>query len=257
MCHSTGANNPTIKRYVQPDKDDPNYAQLIAAIGVNQYRNDWNQGQTSEATHAVIGRLENNSIGVVQCLPWDVRCWGCGKGKRGSGNDYFIQFEIAEDSLADPAYFQQVYRSATELCAHLCRLYGWDPQGNTVINGVKMPIITCHSEAYTYGFASNHCDVMHWFKKYNKTMDGFRKDVKKLMEEDDEEMTQEQFNQMMNVYLQDLASQPTSDWAKGVMNWAVSEGIIVGDQYGNTQARKLISRQECLALLSRLYNKLI
>jgi hypothetical protein len=29
--------------------------------------------------------------------------------------------------------------------------------------------------------ASNHGDVMHWFKKYDKTMDDVRKDVAKLM----------------------------------------------------------------------------
>lgn len=31
------------------------------------------------------------------------------------------------------------------------------------------------------GVASNHADVMHWFKRHNKTMDDFRKDVAKMV----------------------------------------------------------------------------
>ncbi|MBR4984024.1 MAG: S-layer homology domain-containing protein [Lachnospiraceae bacterium] len=40
------------------------------------------------------------------------------------------------------------------------------------------------------------------------------------------------------------------------MNWAIGEGIIVGDSNGNVQAQKFITRQECLTLIQRLFNKL-
>jgi len=42
LWHSTGANNKTIKRYVQPTESDPNYAYLINLIGKNTGANDWN-----------------------------------------------------------------------------------------------------------------------------------------------------------------------------------------------------------------------
>jgi len=42
LWHSTGANNTTIKRYVQPSENDVNYTKLMALIGTNQYKNDWN-----------------------------------------------------------------------------------------------------------------------------------------------------------------------------------------------------------------------
>ncbi len=45
--------------------------------------------------------------------------------------------------------------------------------------------ITCHSEGYKQGIASNHGDVMHWFPKHGKTMDTFRADVKKLLSEEE------------------------------------------------------------------------
>lgn len=257
MWHSTGANNPTIKRYIQPDKNDPNYSYLITTIGKNQYNNDWNTSQASETTHAVIGKLEDGNIATVQCLPWDYRSWGCGAGRKGSGNDYFIQFEICEDDLNDSAYFNKVYQEGIQLTAYLCRTFKINPKGYVNINGVSVPTVLCHAEAHSKGFASNHSDVLHWFKKYNKTMDDVRNDVAKILaEEDDDDMTQEQFNKMMDIYLQEQAKKPTSDWAKNVMNWAIGEGIIVGDQNGHVQAQKFITRQECVTLMQRLFNKL-
>ena len=257
MWHSTGANNPTIKRYVQPDTFDVNYSNLIKTIGQNKNKNDWNNSQASVATHAVIGKLENGSIATVQCLPWDYRCWGCGSGSKGSGNDYFIQFEICEDNLHDSSYFNKVYQEAVEFTAYICKAFGIDPNGFVTINNTQVPTILCHAEGHQKGFASNHGDVLHWFKIHGKTMDNVRRDVTRiLIEEGNNKVTQEQFNAMMDVYLQEQAKKPTSNWAKSVMNWAVNEGIIMGAGNGQLQAQKFITREECVTLLNRLFNKL-
>ena len=257
IWHSTGANNPTIKRYVQPDIFDNNYSYLIKTIGENKNKNDWNNSQASVATHAVIGKLADNSIATVQCLPWNYRCWGCGSGTKGSGNDYFIQFEICEDNLQDSAYFSKVYQEAIELTAYLCKSFNIDPYGFVTINNTQVPTILCHADGHKLGFASNHSDVLHWFKIHGKTMDDVRKDVARiLIKEGSDSVTQEQFNAMMDVYLQEQAKKPTSNWAKNVMNWAVSEGIIMGAGNGQLQAQKFITREECITLLQRVFNKL-
>jgi N-acetylmuramoyl-L-alanine amidase len=56
MVHSTGANNPNLKRYVGPDD---------GLLGKNQYNNHWNQdkpGGRQVCVHAFIGKLaERNS----------------------------------------------------------------------------------------------------------------------------------------------------------------------------------------------------
>ena len=39
IVHSTGADNPTLKRYVQPSDDDPDRAALLEKLGVNRYGN--------------------------------------------------------------------------------------------------------------------------------------------------------------------------------------------------------------------------
>jgi len=42
LVHCTGANNPNLKRYVQPSENDSNYSNLIKIIGKNNNQNDLN-----------------------------------------------------------------------------------------------------------------------------------------------------------------------------------------------------------------------
>ena len=160
MVHSTGANNPNLKRYVGPDD---------GLLGKSQYNNHWNQdkpGGISVCVHAFIGKLADGGIATYQTLPWNMRGWHAG----GSANDTHIGFEICEDGLTDPAYFSAVYKEAVEFCVYLCKQYGLTEKD-----------IICHSEGYKRGIASNHDDVMHWWPKHGKSMDSFRAEVKRLL----------------------------------------------------------------------------
>ena len=164
MVHSTGANNPNLRRYVGPDD---------GLLGVNQYGNHWNQdkpGGSYVCVHGFIGKLADGTVATYQTLPWNWRGWHAGDGSKGSANDTHISFEICEDDLSDSSYFAAVYQEAVELCAYLCKQYDLTEKE-----------ILCHSEGYTKGIASNHGDVMHWFPKFGKSMDTFRADVKKLL----------------------------------------------------------------------------
>ena len=159
MWHSTGANNPNLRRYVQPDD---------GILGLNSNSNHWNTslpGGRQVCVHAFIGLDKNGEVATYQTLPWDMKGWHAG----GTANDTHIGFEICEDALVDAEYFNKVYKEACELTAYLCKMYSLDPMADGVV--------ICHSEGYTRGIASNHSDVMHWFKKYGKTMDDVRKDV--------------------------------------------------------------------------------
>ena len=174
MVHSTGANNPTLRRYVQPDD---------GTLGINANGNHWNQptpGGQSVCVHAFIGKTASGSIATYQTLPWTWQGWHSGSGKKGSANRKgYIGFEICEDGLTDATYFAQVYREAVELCAYLCKEYGLDPLADGVV--------ICHSEGHTRGIASNHADVMHWFPKHGKSMDTFRADVARELTKTEEE----------------------------------------------------------------------
>ncbi len=170
MVHSTGANNPNLKRYVQPVSTTPDRAGLLAALGTNNNRNDWNRAGTNACVHGFIGKLADGSVAAVQTLPWNQRGWHAGNGTSGrSANNTHISFEICEDGLTDPAYFKQAYQAAVELTAMLCKEYGLDPLADGVV--------ICHQEGYRRGVASNHGDVLHWFPRHGKSMDDFRSDV--------------------------------------------------------------------------------
>lgn len=161
MVHSTGANNPYLKRYVGPDD---------GKLGKNRYNNHWNQPMDRQVcVHGFIGKLQDGTIATYQTLPWDHRGWHAG----GAANNTHTSFEICEDGLSDRSYFDKVYKEATELCAYLCELYHLNPLADGVIIG--------HYEGHQRGIASNHGDPRHWFSKFEKSMDTFRQDVKRLM----------------------------------------------------------------------------
>jgi len=181
LWHSTGANNPWLKRYVQPDDNAPDKAKMLEMLGKNKNGNDWNHISRQAGVHAWIGKLASGEITTIQVGPWDKKAWGCASGPKGSCDNGWIQFEICEDALADRAYFDKVYREAVELTAYLCKLYGLNPKGTVSYNGVTVPVILCHQDSYQLKLGSNHGDVYHWFKKYGKTMDDVRNDVAALL----------------------------------------------------------------------------
>ena len=53
MVHSTGANNPNLKRYVQPLDGDADCAALLAQLGVNNNKNDWNRPGLDVCVHEI------------------------------------------------------------------------------------------------------------------------------------------------------------------------------------------------------------
>ena len=181
LWHSTGANNPTLKRYVQPSSTDPDYAKLMNLLGKNNYGNDWNHIERQAGLNCWIGKLADGTVTTVQTMPWNYRPWGCGSGSKGSCNDGWIQFEICEDGLNDKSYFEKCYNEAVEITAYLCQMYGLNPKGTVSKNGVNVPVILDHTTSCSLGFGSNHGDVKHWFSKYGKTMDDVREDVAKLL----------------------------------------------------------------------------
>ena len=259
LWHSTGAPNPNLSRYVQPSENDPQYYELLAKLGKNQYGNDWNHIERQAGLNCWIGKFADGTIGTVQTMPWKYRPWGCGSGQNGSCNDGWIQFEICEPTdLKDPNYFSQVYREGCEITAYLCKMFNIDPEGTATCGKVKVPTILCHHDSYLYGVGSGHVDINHWFPYFGKDMSTVRKDVATLLknnrEEDEEDMTQEKFNEMMNEYIRSVSEKGPSEWSQEARAWAEKKGLIQGDFYGNKQYKKDSTREELVQLLYRFYN---
>ena len=228
LIHSTGANNPTIRRYVQPDDDDPNREELLEIIGVNRNKNDWNHKEVQAGLNAWIGKLANGSVAAVQTMPWNFRPWGCGSGSRGSCNSGWIQFEICEDGLDDEEYFNQIYLEACELVTYLCKLHNSDPHGTVRFGGIDVPTILCHKDSYQLGLGSGHADVLHWFPKFGKSMDDVRDDVAALIKENEDTEVEEEDDDDVVRY-ERLSDIPTGSHFQDIINDLMTAKIINGN----------------------------
>lgn len=167
IIHSTGAQNPNLGRWVYNGNEknianNPNY---------NYFGGKYNQDVTP---HAVAGRCVDGRTAIVQILPYEIMCWGCGTGIRGSYNKSHIQIEIAEDYSNDPEYFNNIICDVIKWCADLVIEYNID-----------IDDIIGHAEAHKMGYASNHGDPEPYFNRCRPgyTMYDFRNDVENEIKE--------------------------------------------------------------------------
>lgn len=63
-------------------------------------------------------------------------------------------------------------------------------------------------------------------------------------------MTQEQFNKMMDNYINTLAQQPAT-WEQSALVWAQENGLLVGDETGKLMPKKFMTRGELATVLQR------
>jgi N-acetylmuramoyl-L-alanine amidase len=211
---------------------------MVHSLGTSQSNvepvfNYFNQRSTRASVHALV-----HENGVLQTLPYTTKAWHCG----GSGNSNLISFEILEpsgftykpnsaqmvgyDVQRFQPYFDKVWKNATEFCAVLCKFY----------NLTEKDVI-CHAEGYRKGIASNHADTEHWFPKHGKTMNDFRNDVKKLLDE--------------KIYFDNTPDR----YAKEAIDWAVSQGILKGNGEGDLSLHDQCTRQDMLVFIHRTMQK--
>lgn len=232
MWHSTAANNPNLRRYVQPCPDNPDRAGLLARLGANQYGNDWccnaKPGGKSVCVHAFIGKLADGTVATAQILPWGVRGWHCG----GSANTGYVSFEMCEDGGNDPAYMDAVYRQAVELSARLCLWYSLDPR--------KDGVILSHHEGAARGVASRHTDPDNWWKGRH-TMDQARRDTAQMLamlrategKQEDETMTDERYQTVDEI-------EREAPWAAPTVQKLLDRDILRGDGAGLDLSRDML-----------------
>lgn len=167
MIHSVGTPQPSAKVFV----------------------NSFNVARPNGLQVGVHGFMGEDGI-LYQTLPWDMKAWHCGSGTNGSGNDTHIGIEITEPNTIkytqgsqfvdnDPArtleFVQNTYRYAVKHFADLCRKFDLSPLADGVI--------ISHSEGHKRGIASNHGDIEHVWGRYGQTMNQFRKDIAREMEQ--------------------------------------------------------------------------
>ena len=81
MVHSTGSNNPYLKRYVGPND---------GLLGENKYGNHLNRFRPDGrqvCINAFIGKLNDGTVATYQTLPWEMKSWHSGTGSLGKANN--------------------------------------------------------------------------------------------------------------------------------------------------------------------------
>lgn len=215
----------------------------------------WNREDCNEVcVHAAI---DANTGNCLQFLPWNYRGWHCGT----PGNNTHIGIEMCEskhiryltpgepgyapgkfvvlDRLKARADCEKAYNAAVELFAMLSKMFGLNPDKS----------IISHSEGYRKGIATNHGDPEHYWAGLGMgyTMDGFRLDVKKKMEES-KMPTKEELEELVNARIdaefekrfskmfdsaysakmKALSDNDAGKWSQEAREWAVENGIIKG-----------------------------
>lgn len=116
-------------------------------------------GGRSASAHAFV---DFDSITIT--VPFNEKAWHCGH----TGNSMFIGIELC--NYNDTNKFNEIYKRAVWLFAH------------TFVNILKITTITkdnlmSHAEVSNKWHESDHQDPIAYFKKFGKTVDGFRHDV--------------------------------------------------------------------------------
>lgn len=259
MMHSTGANNPTLKRYVGPDD---------GILGENIYGNHWNNPGLDVCVHAFIGETKDGTVECYQTLPWKMRSWHCGAEANGT----HISIEICEDNRNHAEYFRATRDKALDVVSDLCMEFDFDP--------LAKGVLIDHSEGAAMGIASNHGDVTHWWSRFHYSMDEFRQDVSRRMKEKEEAMKEELkklVQQEVAEAMKDIVipepdvsgaaeeavdglmstwgtKDTHSDYSTQAIDWALENKLVNGREGGNYGWKKPITREEFITILYRVLN---
>lgn len=71
----------------------------------------------------------------------------------------------------------------------------------------------------------------------------------------EEEMTQQEFNERIEVYFRSLAQREPAPWSAEARAWAEQTGLIAGDETGNKQYKSFLTREQLVVLLRRFAQK--
>lgn len=219
---------------------------MLHSVGCAQpsakmFANKWNNESYDRASvHAFI---DANTGDIYQTLPWNFRAWHCG----GTGNNTHISVELCESSwirYTKGAKFEIInrtkaladctrsYRAAVELFATLCLEYKLNP----------LTDICSHKEGGKKGIASRHVDPEHYWSGLGApyTMDGFRNDVRLMVEkkEGEKDMTDTD-----KEYVRELVNTAKSEILKDISDIIrdkVGKDIIHVDDIKNKAIRSTI-----------------
>jgi poly(3-hydroxyalkanoate) synthetase len=73
--------------------------------------------------------------------------------------------------------------------------------------------------------------------------------------EEEEEVTQEKFNEMMDAWIAEQAQKEPGSWSAEAREWAENAGLIAGDTNGKKMYKKNLTREELVTVLYRALHR--
>ena len=169
----------------------------------------------------------------------------------GANDNRAITIEVASDTTSPYKVTDAAFNSLIKLLADICKRNNikslkWKADKN-LIGHPEEQNMTVHR-----WFANKSCPGDYL---YNKHYEIAEKVNKLLGVEEDDDMTQERFNEMMDNYMKERAELEPSKWSEQARAWAENNGLINGDAQGRTMYKKYMTREEVITVLYRAMNK--
>lgn len=162
-----------------------------------------------------------------------------------------ITIEVASESYHPYAVTNQAYEALLDLVEDICKRNGktkviWidnQKQALAYKPAKNEIVLTVHR-----WFANKACPGEYLYSKHGEiasiVTDRLNPAViPAIKDEEDEDMTQEKFNEMMNNYLAMLKDKPAT-FEQEAMAWAQSNGLMAGDEQGRLMPKRFLTRGE-------------
>lgn len=166
-----------------------------------------------------------------------------------------ITIEVASETTDPYAVTDAAYNALIDLLVDICKRNGktkmiWIPDKTKALAYVPASnelLMTVHR-----WFAAKACPGEYLYSRHGQIAAAVndRLNGAPAQSEEDEDMTQEKFNEMMNNYLASLQSKPAT-FEQDALVWAQQNGLMIGNEKGELMPKRFLTRGEFAVVLKR------
>lgn len=183
---------------------------------------------------------------------------GVGSGYRSAAHNRAVggasQSRHTKGDAADVVCKQDGKRIPGKLICALCAELGFNGVALNKGSGYSVHLDTYEGRTYRgderKGYSNNVGGDFYKYFGISKAQVEALKVKKEEPKEEEAEMTQEKFNQMMNVWISQQAAKEPGEWSAEARKWAESNGIMTGTGAGNSYCAPA-TREQVMVFLHR------
>lgn len=213
--------------------------------------NDANNGATDEGNAKYFNSIDRDSSAhdfvdedsVTHVVKYADTAWHCndkqpfviggGKFYKKCNNSNSIGVELCSDIVnGELIITEATQNNGAELIAFIMKNYNIPIE--RVIRHFDVSCKKCPQQFVL------HPDIWKQFKQ-------------KIIQKGEPEVTQEEFNQKMDVYLEGLKNQQPDMWSESFRKWAEENGIVIADEDGNYQYKAPVTREQMVVFMKRMH----